>query len=143
MGVTVESQDYTARLDHLCSFWPGLRFISAEPLLGRLDLTPWLDRLDLVIAGGESGPKGRPCHPDWARSLRDQCAESGTPFLWKQWGRWRDVDCRRDLPSHGVLCFDGTSGDRPWDMIRCRSKADSGRLLDGVTHDGWFGDTEG
>jgi protein gp37 len=45
-------------------------------------------RIDWVIAGGESGPKARPTHLDWARSLRDQCAAAGTPFFWKQWGEW-------------------------------------------------------
>ncbi|MDF2621439.1 MAG: hypothetical protein K0S00_4098 [Xanthobacteraceae bacterium] len=45
-------------------------------------------RLDLVIAGGESGPNARPMHPDWARSLRDQCAAAGVAFFFKQWGEW-------------------------------------------------------
>ncbi|KVN30746.1 hypothetical protein WJ63_08190 [Burkholderia pyrrocinia] len=44
--------------------------------------------LDWVIAGGESGPGARPMHPDWARSLRDQCAAASVPFLFKQWGEW-------------------------------------------------------
>lgn len=44
--------------------------------------------LDWVICGGESGPHARPMHPDWARSLRDQCVAAGVPFLFKQWGEW-------------------------------------------------------
>jgi protein gp37 len=48
--------------------------------------------LDWVICGGESGPNARPMHPDWARSIRDQCAASGTPFFFKQWGEWAPRD---------------------------------------------------
>lgn len=44
--------------------------------------------IDWVIVGGESGPRARPMHPDWARSLRDQCQAAGVPFLFKQWGEW-------------------------------------------------------
>jgi len=56
-------------------------------------------KIDWVIAGGESGPKARPMHPDWARSLRDQCAEAGVPFLFKQWGEWEaSLDRDREDP---------------------------------------------
>ena len=44
--------------------------------------------IDWVIAGGESGPKARPMHPEWARSLRDQCVAAHTPYFFKQWGEW-------------------------------------------------------
>lgn len=44
--------------------------------------------LNWVIVGGETGPKARPMHPDWVRSVRDQCQKAGTPFFFKQWGRW-------------------------------------------------------
>ena len=54
----------------------AVRFISAEPLLGPLDLTPWLPGLDWVIVGGESGPGHRPINPAWVRSIRDQCTQS-------------------------------------------------------------------
>lgn len=56
--------------------------------------------IDWVIAGGESGPKARPMHPAWARSLRDQCQAAGVPFFFKQWGEWaeRTHGTRRDLP---------------------------------------------
>lgn len=47
--------------------------------------------LDWVVAGGESGPGARPMHPRWAKSLRDQCAVAGVPFLFKQWGSWKPV----------------------------------------------------
>ena len=48
-------------------------------------------KLDWVIAGGESGPGARPSHPDWYRSLRDECAAAGVPFLFKQWGEWLPI----------------------------------------------------
>jgi protein gp37 len=63
-----------------------VRFISAEPLLGPIDLTPWLARLSWIIAGGESGPYYRPLNVQWARDLRDQCQQSGTPYYFKQVG---------------------------------------------------------
>ncbi len=47
-----------------------------------------LPKLDWIIMGGESGPGARPMHPDWARSVRDQCKAAGTPFFFKQWGEW-------------------------------------------------------
>ena len=46
--------------------------------------------LDWVILGGESGPKARPMHPDWVRSVRDQCQETDVPFYFKQWGEWQE-----------------------------------------------------
>ncbi|MBR9800577.1 DUF5131 family protein [bacterium] len=68
--------------------------LSCEPLLGPVDLFgkfehEWL--LDWIIAGGESGPNARPMHPDWARSLRDQCQAAGVPYFFKQWGEWLPV----------------------------------------------------
>lgn len=65
---------------------PAVRFLSCEPLLEELDLTPWLDSVDWVICGGESGPGHRPLDLDHARSLRDQCEAFGVPFFFKQVG---------------------------------------------------------
>ncbi len=65
--------------------WIGL---SIEPLLGPIDLSPWLDRIDWIIVGGESGRQARVMHPDWARSLRNQCATFEKPFLFNHWGEW-------------------------------------------------------
>ena len=65
--------------------WRGL---SCEPLLGPIDLEPYLDRLDWVIAGGESGKGARPMHPAWARRLRDQCTAAAVSYFFKQWGAW-------------------------------------------------------
>ena len=63
-------------------------FVSAEPLIGPLDLSKWLDRLGWVIAGGESGKHARPMHPDWPRHLRDQCEEARVSYHFKQWGEF-------------------------------------------------------
>jgi len=63
-----------------------VRFLSCEPLLGPLDLTPYLPELDWIITGGESGVHARFCNPDWVRGLRDQCMAMGKAFYFKQWG---------------------------------------------------------
>lgn len=63
-----------------------VRFVSCEPLLGPLDLSPWLADLQWVICGGESGHEARPMNPEWARSLRNQCLEVLVPFFFKQHG---------------------------------------------------------
>jgi len=128
LGVSVEDKARAdERIPDLLATPAAMRFISAEPLLGPVDLRRiryephnpnpapgpanppqclnaltgqtgsyavgrWyralttFPGLDWVIAGGENGP--RPMHPDWARSLRDQCAAAGVPFLFKQWGEW-------------------------------------------------------
>lgn len=66
----------------------GKRFLSIEPLLGPIDLDIW-HSIDWVIVGGESGHGARPMHPDWVRSLRDQCKKENIPFFFKQWGEWK------------------------------------------------------
>ncbi|MEK6437488.1 DUF5131 family protein [Pseudonocardia sp. T1-2H] len=85
MGVSVESQDQLKRMDHLRSVPAGVRFISAEPLIGPLDGIN-LDGIHWVIAGGESGARARPVDPSWVRSLRDVANDAGVPFFFKQWG---------------------------------------------------------
>jgi protein gp37 len=79
MGVSVESEEYVGRIDHLRSTPAFVKFLSLEPLLGPLDSL----NLD---AGGESGPAARPMNPDWVRSIRDQCVTAGVAFHFKQWG---------------------------------------------------------
>ncbi|MCI0468228.1 MAG: phage Gp37/Gp68 family protein [Beijerinckiaceae bacterium] len=100
LGVTAENQkEADRRIPALLETPAALRFAAAEPLLEAVDLKAgiWLrdmaegqtgPRLDWVVAGGEIGAEAKPCHPDWARSLRDQCAKSGTPFFWRQWGEY-------------------------------------------------------
>jgi len=85
MGVTIESDRYAARADALRRVPAAVRHISAEPLLGPLDDLD-LTAIDLVIAGGESGPARRPPRPDWLRGLRDRCLVAGVAFTFKGWG---------------------------------------------------------
>ena len=85
MGVSVETEDYLFRIDHLCETPAHIKFISFEPLLGPipgLDLTG----IDWVIAGGESGPGARPMKKEWVIDIRDNCLKAGVPFFFKQWG---------------------------------------------------------
>jgi protein gp37 len=112
------------------------------------------DEIHWVITGGESGPKARPMHPDWARSLREQCVAAGLPFLFKQWGEWLPITPVYD--GHDEEYMDGTDPDRievlrmdgsiwpwtsgqpplegcPWFVERVGKKA-AGRLLDGEEH---------
>lgn len=101
------------------------------------------DGVDWIVAGGESGPGARPMHPDWARSLRDQCEEAGVPFFFKQWGEWAPVD---DATPDGVpvadLMPDGTRvvhANPITAMLARVGKKRAGRLLDGVEHNGMPG----
>jgi protein gp37 len=167
LGVSVEDQTRAdLRIPDLLATPAAIRFISAEPLLGPVDLQRILPTrdpecedvehatnaltgefyarldfersvikvarplrgIDWVIAGGESGPKARPMHPDWARSLRDQCQAAGTPFFFKQWGEWGPAD---------TISFGGGSGKPRHDWIGSEipsyriGKKQAGRLLDG------------
>lgn len=106
LGVSVEDQATAdERIPLLLQAPATVRWISAEPLLGPVSFrwAAWNDYkstkpgivhghldgvrgIDWIVCGGESGPKARPMHPEWARSLRDQCATAGVPFFFKQWG---------------------------------------------------------
>jgi protein gp37 len=85
MGVSVENQDYTFRIDYLRKTRAHVKFVSFEPLLEPL---PHLNLrgIDWVIVGGESGPRARPMSPGWVKDIRDQCLHSSVPFFFKQWG---------------------------------------------------------
>ena len=85
MGVSVENQDYTFRIDHLRQTQAYIKFLSLEPLLGSL---PNLDLkgIDWVIVGGESGPGARPMVPEWVTDIRNQCSKVEVAFFFKQWG---------------------------------------------------------
>lgn len=151
LGVSVEDQRRAGeRLPDLEQTPAAVRWVSAEPLIGGLDIRPWSSHLDWVVAGGESGPDARPMHIEWIRSVRDQCAEAGIPFLFKQWGSWivasqenghtdscmatndavwLDTDGRIAKPScNGMV--------EPIGMFRV-PKARAGRKLDGVEHDAY------
>lgn len=129
LGVSVEDQKRAdLRIPALLDTPAAVRWISAEPLLGPVDIMnglgdSWLTEIDWIVAGGESGPGARPMHPDWARSLRDQCEVAGVPFLFKQWGSHR--------PSAvGSIVRGGVR----FPMVPA-SKTAAGRELDGRTWD--------
>jgi len=85
MGVSIENKRWTLRADYLRTVPAAIRFISAEPLLGKLEGLD-LAGVDWLIAGGESGPRYRPVNVDWVRDLRDRCTEQHVAFFFKQWG---------------------------------------------------------
>jgi protein gp37 len=85
MGVSVESREYTFRIDHLRETDAHIKFLSLEPLLGPLTNLN-LEGIDWVIVGGESGPGARVMRSEWALDIRDQCKDAGIPFFFKQWG---------------------------------------------------------
>jgi len=84
MGVSVENQRWTSRIDDLRKVRAHVRFLSCEPLLGPLKLN--LRGIHWVIVGGESGSRARRMNPDWVREIRRQCEAAGVAFFFKQWG---------------------------------------------------------
>ncbi|MDE0880365.1 MAG: phage Gp37/Gp68 family protein [Sphingomonas bacterium] len=180
LGVSVEHQAAAdERIPDLLATPAAVRWVSGEPLLGPIDLrkitlrgvgrmpTPLSNRLgdyiqplsgnftdsptlDWVVAGGESGHGARPMHPNWARSLRDQCAAAGVPFLFKQWGEWlpwgddgagnwagQDGQVVEELEARGDWLDDtDANGLMTTGFEKCGKKR-AGRLLDGVLHDGF------
>jgi protein gp37 len=137
LGCSVSNQETADRLVPellKCRDLVPVLFVSAEPLLGPINLRLecpgcalcWASKdgvtklgqcyeegasIDWVIAGGESGPKARPMHPDWARSLRDQCQAAGVPFFFKQWGEWLPTSLQDWTPDQ-ITSFD--DGVRMW-----------------------------
>src|SRR6202521_215496 len=85
MGVSVETEKYTHRIDDLRKTGAHVKFLSLEPLLGPLGKLN-LRGIDWVIVGGESGPRARPIDPGWVTEIRNQCVLEGVPFFFKQWG---------------------------------------------------------
>lgn len=191
LGVSAERQEEAdERIPDLLATPAAIRFVSAEPLLGPINLEAWLDwpdvevdadppevfgafwgcqgcdphcpdcptskaayrveegprgpdgvpkwvgaervTLDWIIVGGESGAGARPMHPDWARSLRDQCAAARVPFFFKQWGAWSPLvrgEQLRDGEDYTVKRWPDGS------LSLLSGKAAAGRLLDGLEHD--------
>ncbi len=84
MGVSIETQRYAFRAEHLREVPAAVKFVSAEPLIGRVELD--LDGIDWVIVGGESGNNARPMDPEWVRTIRDECVSHDVAFFFKQWG---------------------------------------------------------
>ncbi|MFK5600204.1 DUF5131 family protein [Methylobacterium sp. HMF5984] len=183
LGATCENQEVANRnvrhlLDAARDLYPAFTFVSAEPLLGPIDFT-WIDygivsghrvirnalkdcaieRIDWVITGGETDQgahKARPSHPDWFRSIRDQCAKAGVPYHHKQNGEWQDGSAfgpAFERTEHRIIYRDGVSGPHTRDFCLQRDreglhagqhptvvsrvgKKAAGRLLDGVEHNG-------
>lgn len=182
LGVSVEDQARAdERIPDLLVTPAAVRFLSCEPLLGPIVLrreenqaericrsrieastgvrqpppADLITGIDWIIVGGESGPGTQPMHPDWARSLRDQCAAARVPFFFKQWGDWEPATPDRghfdsSMASNGAKWVhecdglvngpswhrsDGKTSEEasPFAMIRVGKKA-AGRLLDGVEH---------
>jgi hypothetical protein len=151
----------------------GKRFLSIEPMLGYVDLCGisfdrhttfnildgcGIDKyalaqsipnaflhetIDWVIVGGETGPNARPMHPEWVRSIRDQCADANVPFLFKQWGSWfprSQWEYNPTLILPGDECVGWGNSvfqciNTPDETFHLMSKILSGRLLDGKLHD--------
>ncbi len=107
LGTSVENQARAdERIPWLIKTPAKVRFLSIEPMLGPVDLSGYLSiasskatvcwatkgplnaTIEWVIVGGETGPGARPMHPDWVRSIRDQCQAAGVPFFFKGWGDW-------------------------------------------------------
>ncbi len=128
IGTTVEDQRRAReRLPILAAIPAAVRFISAEPLLGPVDLTAWIGALDWVIAGGESGGHARPTNPAWFHALHDQCTAAGVAFHFKQWGDWAPGGTNKPN-ARRVEVADGSM------MVRVGKKL-AGRSLRGRTWD--------
>jgi protein gp37 len=111
MGVSVENQRWTSRIDDLRAVPAAVRFLSCEPLLGPLQLN--LDAIQWVIVGGESGPRARRMRPEWARSVRQQCEEEQVAFFFKQWGAYDETGLRRGKKASGRMLDRRTWDDFP------------------------------
>jgi len=96
MGVSVENEHYSFRIDHLRQTRAHIKFLSLEPLLGPLTNLN-LSKIDWVIVGGESGPGARPMESEWVMEIRDQCLNAEVPFFFKQWGGVRKKRTGREL----------------------------------------------
>lgn len=159
LGVSVENQRYAdLRIPHLLAASAAVRFLSIEPLLGPVSIARHLgcadpahrhrgncDRVRWVIVGGESGPGARPMHPQWARTIRDQCVNAGVPYFFKQWGEWLPSSSERENRENSTIVkLDGKtyplSEPGPWSepsdaVVNRVGKTRAGRVLDGRTWD--------
>lgn len=143
-GTSVENQEAAdKRIPHLLETPAAVRFLSCEPLLGPVNLGPYLweeagpawagknpsPGIHWVIVGGESGHGARAMHLDWARSLRDQCSSAGIPFFYKQTGEWvpHAQAGTLNLAHREIIYRNGET------LVRV-GKKHAGRLLDGREH---------
>lgn len=137
LGSTAENQKWLdKRMLELRELKALVLFLSCEPLLGPLNLAPWISAarsgearmVDWLIAGGESGHHARPANPEWFRSLRDQCVEARVSFHFKQWGNWKPVTPRQVNGYKSKTLF-LSSGSKI--LVANMGKKKAGRLLDG------------
>jgi protein gp37 len=182
-GVSVENQHHIDRVEDLSATPAHIRVVSYEPVIGPLDLSAifglyqledgswhlkvgsrWEGSPDWLIAGGESGHKARPYHPQWFRTVRDQCAAAGVPFFLKQFGEWGTTTCnmttqeptykmyhsyqhftQKDWVHKGQVCVDVNGkqceigkdfmeAEYPVVILSKVGKNNSGNTLDGVQH---------
>lgn len=110
MGVSVENNDVTERIDELRDMPALTKFLSIEPLIGPLPEMN-LEGIDWVIVGGESGPGARPIELNWVLDIKEQCQSANIPFFFKQWGgvnkkkNGRELEGRTwdEMPQHTLL----------------------------------------
>ena len=102
LGVSVENQQATWRIEELLKRWRGHGWVSVEPMLTPVDLAPWLPKISWAVCGGESGPRRRPFNPEWALNLYEQCRAAGVPFFFKQGSGLRPGQ-DDELPGIGVV----------------------------------------
>ena len=159
LGVSAENQHWAnVRIPLLLDTPAAVRFLSAEPLLGPIDIfaNSRIDRdpgLDWVIVGGESGRGARPMHPNWVRMLGSECDRTGIAFLFKQWGEWAPLESatwpmgdvwanpqrhrwvdHQTGESKPFGAFTGVD-DSGWALMHRVGKKVAGRELDGRTWD--------
>lgn len=130
LGTTVENQHWAEeRIPELGKHPARVRFLSCEPLLGELDLTPYFAKglIDWVIAGGESGARSRPMSPRWVRKLRDDCVRHQVAFHFKQWGHWAPAELLT-TDQKNTLIFEEH-------RMAAAGKKQAGRSLDGEIWD--------
>lgn len=163
IGVSVENQKAAdERIQYLNSIPAAVKFLSCEPLLGPVDFEKAIgdslkwhvgglkNCISWVIVGGESGHNARPMHPDWVRTIRDQCMEAGVPFFMKQWGEWAPIDFHSHKAKHDMGQFlrgrwnhgeidnpehYGYTKEHAHQIMQKIGKKEAGRLLDGQLHD--------
>jgi protein gp37 len=121
---SVEDQEQARKRIPILLEVPAIvRGLSVEPLIGSVDLGPWLEDIQWVIVGGESGQCARQMQVEWVISLRDQCVEAGVPFFFKQWGEWMYLDSS------------SIGGSEAQSTVRRVGKKAAGRELEGRTWD--------